>query len=106
MTINQYLYDLITRERESTDYAERASLMREIEFVRAYKNGKIEAYRGRAIEREIGTKFSQGAQLAILFNKDTCPQEYANYQSFRVECKAKVDQKIAEMIREVESKIQ
>jgi hypothetical protein len=101
MTINQYLYGLITRKRESTNLDERKVLKDKIDFARAYRNGTIEAYRSRAIEREIGVKFSQGAQLAILFNKDTRPLEYADYQAFRAECKLKVDAKIAAMSAEI-----
>jgi hypothetical protein len=76
-------------------------------YARAYRKGAdaLRQFRDRAIEREIGKTYTEGAQLAFLFNKDTCPEEFAEYQKFRVQCKAKVDVEIAILSAELNEKL-
>lgn len=96
MTINAYIYALTKRIRESETPEARLELQTRLNYAKAYKSGAdaLKRYRDRAIEREIGKSFSEGAQIAILFNKDAQPGEYLAYQTFRYECKEKVDAEI------------
>ena len=55
------------------------------------KNGSVERLRGEEISRLIGKKYPFSAQIALVMDKDTKPEEYAEYQKFREECKAQVD---------------
>lgn len=101
MTIKQYLYNLMKQAREG----DRSPETREkIAYARAYIQGDeaLNKYRDRAIAREIGKTYDSDAQLAILFNKDSHPEEYEAYQVFRAECKAKVDAELEAKKAELE----
>lgn len=101
MNIKQYVYNLSKQIREG----ERSPEAREkLAYARAYMQGEaaLEKYRDSAIAREIGKTYNSDAQLAILFNKDIHPEEYEAYQTFRTECKAKVDAELEAKKAELE----
>ena len=60
-------------------------------------SGTLDKYRASLIEREIGKRYSLGAEMALTNDKDIKPKEYAEYQIYRAECKALVDGWLAEM---------
>ena len=97
MTIQRYIHSLVQRVHNHP--SNESELRTRLEYARAYRYGadRLKAYRDRAIEREIGKTYTEGAQLAILFNKDIHPDEYEAYQRHRAECKARVDSAIAEL---------
>lgn len=105
MTMQKYIFNLNKQMRESKDIAERNSLQFKLAYARAYKQGTdaLKRFRDRAIEREIGKTYTEGAQIAILFNKDIHPDEYEAYQIFRAECKTKVDAEIKALKNELEA---
>lgn len=43
------------------------------------------------IEKIIGSVHTPGAEIALINNKDTDPQAYADYQAFRADAKALAD---------------
>lgn len=47
--------------------------------------------RARLIEAIIGSVYDTGAEIAIINNKEDKPEEYAEYQAFRVQAKALAD---------------
>jgi hypothetical protein len=49
-----------------------------------------EAIYGAEIERRIRKRYSLSAELAILRQRDTKPEEFAAYNAFAEECKAEV----------------
>ena len=61
-------------------------------------SGTLERYRGSLIANELYSRgYDINYQIAIGFDKDTKPEEYAHYQSVRAECKALVDKRFAEI---------
>lgn len=62
-------------------------------YAQAYRKGEegLKAFRRRLISKEINAKYDSNAQIAILFNAESEPHEYATYQAFRIECKARAD---------------
>lgn len=76
-------------------------------YAQSYKKGEegLKAFRDRLIAREINATYDSNAQLAILFNKDTEPAEYESYQAFRAACKAKVDEHMAKLKAELETRL-
>lgn len=67
----------------------------------AYKmhkeSGTLKKYRSHLIERLKARKYSPGAEIDLINDKDSQPTEYAEYQAYRAECKATVDKWFAEM---------
>ena len=61
----------------------------------------LELIRGDEISRLIRARYPLSAQIAILMDRDTKPAEFAAYQAFRAECKAKVDAELARLESEV-----
>ena len=47
--------------------------------------------RDTMIEKIIGSVHTAGAEIALINNKDTDPEAYAEYQAFRAEAKALAD---------------
>jgi hypothetical protein len=47
--------------------------------------------RSTLIQKIIGSVYSVADEIATINNKDTKPQEYADYQAFRVQAKALAD---------------
>jgi len=47
--------------------------------------------RASLIEKIIGSVMDIGAEIAVINNRDTDPQEYADYQAFRTQAKALAD---------------
>lgn len=100
MTINEYIAHLErVATEELTDEFDGIYL-----FAKAYAKGEdgIKKYRASAIASKIGETYNQDTQLAILFNRDTHPDEYEAYQAFRTECKALVDIEIESLKNELE----
>lgn len=102
MDIRTYIRGLVEQRREGNYTPE---LIERLNYAKAYRRGEeaLTLYRDRAIAAEIGRTYNQDAQLAILFNKDTHPDEYGMYQMFRAECKAKVDAEMAHLKAELEA---
>ena len=82
-----------------------AELRTRLQYANAYAKGEsgLDALRSKKIEAMIAKKHSIGEQIAILYNKETCPDEYAAYQAFRAECKSKVDAIMAAFRVELEA---
>lgn len=102
-TVYNYLSELETKANDGEINPGAREYVERVEYASAYDRGEcaLKLYRNKEIEREIGRKYSEGAQIAILYNKDSDPDEYAAYQIFRAECKAKVDLHIAELHAEL-----
>lgn len=61
-------------------------------------SGTLERYRGNLVAAELNKRgYDINYQIAIGFDKDTKPVEYAAYQRVRAECKDIVDGWFAEM---------
>jgi hypothetical protein len=103
MTIQRYIYNLRKQIRETTDATEREALNFKMRYAIAYRQGAdaLKALRDRLIEREIGKTYSEGAQIAILFNRETHPDEYEAYQAFRITCKNSVDVMLESLKKEI-----
>lgn len=95
MNIKEYIVKQ-TKEYHGSGKTDKAVLKR-IQYARAYMSGEeaLDKLRGRLIDKELGARHDHAAQIAILFNKETAPTEYAQYQSFRSVCKANVDAEMA-----------
>ena len=61
------------------------------EYEQAKANGKLEQLRGDMISKRIGKRYPLHAQVGLLFDVDTKPEEIAEYQAFRAQVKAEVD---------------
>lgn len=103
MTIKTYIHTIGKQIRECEDAKERNALQIKFDYARAYAKGTLAKFRDKAIEREIGKTYTVGAQIAFLYNRDKHPDEYEAYQSFRVECKAKVDENMRVLKAEIEN---
>jgi len=55
------------------------------------------ASRDQIIEAVIASKYSTGAEFATINNKDTRPDEYSVYQSFRLQAKEIVNQVLSQL---------
>ena len=64
-------------------------------YLLAKKNGQVERFRGDEISKEISKTVPLSTQIAILMDKDTEPQQFAQYQLVRTNAKQIVDEKIA-----------
>lgn len=60
-------------------------------------SGTLKRYRASLIEALMAKKYTPGAEIALTNDKDIKPEEYAEYQAYRAECKATVDKWFAEM---------
>ena len=69
--------------------------MNKANYLLAKKNGIVEKFRGDEISRRISQKYPLSAQIAILMDKDTKPNEWNAYQEFRAKVKAEVDKEIS-----------
>lgn len=65
------------------------------EYEQAKANGKAEQLRGDMISKRIAKRYPLNAQVALLFDIDTKPEEVAEYQAFRAEVKDEVDEILA-----------
>ena len=102
MSIRKYIFNLTNQMREGTASVDART---KLAYARAYMQGEegLNRYRDRAIASKIAKVYNQDAQLAILFNKDTHPDEYGEYQMFRAECKSAVDAEMAALKAELEN---
>lgn len=66
-------------------------------YLLAKKNGERAAKlcRGDEISKRISKKYPISEQMAIGFNKEEEPEEYAAYQEYRKKIKTEVDAEIA-----------
>lgn len=103
MTIDKYIRNLIMQLRNPTETTNINKIRAMLTYARAYKQGEegLKRYRHKAIAAEISRKHDMDAQIAIGFNKDICPEEYAAYQAFRAECKVKVDANMTKLEKEI-----
>lgn len=65
----------------------------DFELLNANKEVSPEAYNAvyeREIERRIRQKYSLNSELAILRQRDSKPEEYAEYNAYVEQCKAEV----------------
>lgn len=67
------------------------------EYEQAKANGKAEQLRGDIISKRISVKYPLSAQIALLMDKDTKTEEFAEYQAFRESVKAEVDAELAKL---------
>ena len=68
--------------------------MKEYAFCLAERNGKLEYVKSLAIEERIREKYSISDELAILRQRDTKPEEFAEYNAFAEQAKAEVSAEI------------
>ena len=64
--------------------------MTKLETVLLQKNGKEKEALGYEIERRIRHRYSLSQELAILRQRDTKPEEFAEYHAYAELCKAEV----------------
>lgn len=64
-------------------------------YILAKKNGLLDRFRGDEISRRIAREYPLSAQIALLMDRDTKPDEVAAYQAFRVKVKDEVDAELA-----------
>lgn len=102
MNIKTYIFRLTKQMREGNAPEDART---KLAYARAYMQGEegLNRYRDRAIAAKISKTYNQDAQLAILFNKDTHPDEYEAYQAFRAECKVAVDAEMKTLKEELEA---
>lgn len=60
----------------------------------AKKNNDSERFRGDEISRRISKKYPLSAQIALLMDKSSKPDEWGEYQAFRADIKQGVDSEI------------
>lgn len=66
-------------------------------YLLAKANGLEDRFRGDEISRRIAKEYPLSAQIALLMDKDSKPDEWAKYQAFREEVKKQVDSEISEI---------
>lgn len=64
-------------------------------YLLAKENGQLERFRGDEISKEIAKTTPLSAQIAILMDKETKPEQFEQYQTIRNSAKQTVDAKIA-----------
>lgn len=64
----------------------------------AYKNGVLGTIKDAMIEAEIAKKYSMGAQIAILRQGETKPEEYEAFNAYAEECKSKVKEYLSSIL--------
>lgn len=63
-------------------------------FMIAERHGQLERVKSLAIENRIREKYSISDELAILRQRDTKPEEFAEYNAFAEQAKAEVNAEI------------
>lgn len=71
-------------------------------YLLAKKNGQVERFRGDEVSHEISKTVPISRQIAILMDKDTEPEQFAQYQLVRTKAKQTVDAKIAAIEAELQ----
>ena len=71
-------------------------------YLLAKKNGQVERFRGDEVSKEISKTVPISRQIAILMDKDTEPEQFAQYQLVRIKAKQVVDTKIAAIEAELQ----
>lgn len=70
------------------------------EIVTMYEYSEASAFvydtRANLIEKIIGSVYSSGAEFAVINNKEEKPEQYAEYQAFRLKAKKLADGWIAQ----------
>lgn len=72
--------------------------MKKYNFYLAQRDGRLELTREQAINTRIRERYSLSNELAILRQRDTKPEEFAEYNAFVEQVKAEVNQEAAEQI--------
>lgn len=62
--------------------------MTEIEKKLAQLNGTTDALYAQEVERRIRKKYTLSQEMAILRQRDTKPEEFAEYDAYAEQCKA------------------
>ena len=70
--------------------------MKKYAFYAAERDRKLKQVKARAIEERIRERYSVSDELAILRQRDTKPEEFAEYDAFVEQIKADVAKEIAE----------
>lgn len=68
--------------------------MKKYAFCLAERDGKLDYVKSLAIEERIREKYSISDELAILRQRDTKPDEFAEYNAFAEQAKAEVNAEI------------
>lgn len=64
--------------------------MKDIELRLSRLNGTLEADYGAAVERAVRKRYTVSAELAVLRQRDTKPEEFEEYNTYVEQCKARV----------------
>ena len=72
--------------------------MRQYNFYFAEKSGKLDKLKAKVIDERIRRKYSISNEFAILRQRDTKPEEFAEYNAFVEQVKAEVNKEAAEQI--------
>ena len=104
MTIYQYIHALRTTISDRPTRKEWATVEPMLSYARAVAKGPeaVKTYRDSLVAKEINKEVDRDTQIAIMFNKDSNPEEYQNYQELRVECKTRVDDRLATLQAELD----
>ena len=97
MTLQQYIHSLRLTLPVNPTLTDWAKVEPMLSYARAVAKGPeaVKTYRDGLVAKEINKEVNRDTQIAILFNKDTEPEEYQKYQELRITCKARVDEKLA-----------
>lgn len=108
MTLEQYIYNLRSTLPSLPTHAEWATVEPMLSYARAVAKGAeaVAEYRNKLIAKEINLVVTRDAQIAIMFNKETNPEEYQKYQEFRITCKTKVDDYLAGLQAELNKQLE
>lgn len=68
--------------------------MTETEIRLARLNGTLETDYIALVDKKIRRKYSISAELAILRQRDTKPEEFAEYNAYAEECKARAKEEL------------
>ena len=69
-------------------------------------SGTLKEYRASLVETETGKRYTIGAQLDLINDKESEPTEHAKYQAYRAECEAKVDAEMLAIKTELEAALE
>ena len=101
MKLNENI-EALRKDLREKPLRERKKLYRELSFYVQLQNGDTSEWRRAEIEKLMAKRYTTGAEIAILADKDTKPVAYAKHQAYRAECKATVDADIVRLKAEVE----
>jgi hypothetical protein len=91
MTMNECIKSLRMKIADAESPREMSEASQLLEYVYAVIGNRTERFRNRLVSSYIAEKHNIEDQIAIGFNEHLKPDEYAAYQAYRVECKARAD---------------